>query len=53
MVDNKGVVVRMQQTILPQGNSQVTVNFAGLAKGIYNLRAEWNGEIKTTKILKN
>jgi predicted esterase len=53
IVDTKGGVVRKQQTMMPQGNNQVTINLSGLAKGIYTLQAEWNNEIKTTKLIKN
>jgi dienelactone hydrolase len=53
IIDSKGGVVRKQQTILPQGNNQVIINLSGLAKGIYTLQAEWNKEIKTTKLIKN
>jgi predicted esterase len=53
IVDNKGAVVRKQQTVLPQGSNQVTINLTGLAKGVYTLQAEWNGERKTAKLIKN
>jgi hypothetical protein len=53
LMDTKGAVVRKQQTMLPQGNNQITIDLSGLAKGIYTLQAEWNNEIKTTKLIKN
>jgi len=53
IVDSRGTLVRKQQTLLPQGNSQVTINLSGLAKGIYTLQAEWNDERSTAKLIKN
>jgi hypothetical protein len=52
IVDAKGVVVKQQQHLLPQGTSQVSLNMSGLAQGAYTLYARWNGEVKTVKLVK-
>jgi len=53
LIDNKGAVVRKQQTLVSEGSNQVTINLTGLTKGVYTLQAEWSNERKTTKLIKN
>lgn len=47
LFDSKGRLVRTQQTMLLQGNNQVTMEAGNLPGGTYTLSVEWNnGQVK-------
>jgi trimeric autotransporter adhesin len=54
IIDSKGALVKAQQANLMQGNNQVQIDIAHLAKGIYHISAEWDyGQVKkTTQMVK-
>lgn len=50
--DVKGSIVRRQESLLPQGNSQLSLDMSGLAPGTYTLRATWNNQTSVIKLVK-
>lgn len=52
VIDGKGSVVRQQESLLPEGASQMSINMQGLSTGTYTLRAQWDGEVRTLKVVK-
>ncbi|MBC7868361.1 MAG: T9SS type A sorting domain-containing protein [Gloeobacteraceae cyanobacterium ES-bin-316] len=47
--DNKGALLKHQQTTILQGSNQVSLDMKGLAGRTYHLSAEWNnGQMKKT-----
>ena len=50
--DEKGTMARQQQTSVAAGTNQLMMNMKGLTPGNYFLSAEWNGEKKIIKIIK-
>jgi dienelactone hydrolase len=52
VIDNKGAVVFQQQENILTGVNQLSINLSSLSKGAYILNAQWNGESKTVKLIK-
>ena len=52
IADSKGAVVRQVQRILPSGTSQVNIDMGRLPSGSYTLFANWNGMVRSVKVLK-
>jgi hypothetical protein len=52
IIDNKGAIVLQQTATVLAGTNQLSINMNALAKGAYTLNAQWNGESKTVKLMK-
>ncbi|MEJ7911572.1 MAG: carbohydrate-binding protein, partial [Chitinophagaceae bacterium] len=52
IIDNKGAVVHQQNSVLPSGSNQLTINVNRLPKGVYTLRATWDNEKRNIQLIK-
>jgi hypothetical protein len=52
VLDTRGSIVRRQESVLPEGTTQVSIDMTGVAKGAYTLRAVWGNETKNVQLIK-
>jgi dienelactone hydrolase len=52
IVDSKGALMHRSEIQLPAGNTTIPLNLSTYAKGVYNVNLQYNGEMKTIKLIK-
>jgi hypothetical protein len=52
VLDTRGSIVRRQESVLPEGTTQLSIDMTGVAKGAYTLRAVWGNETKNVQLIK-
>jgi hypothetical protein len=53
LLDSKGTLIEQRKLILPAGTSSLPLDITNYAKGLYTVNLQYNGEIKTLKMIRN
>jgi hypothetical protein len=53
IMDSKGAIIEQKKLILLEGANSVPIDLSSFAKGFYTVTVQYNGEVKSLKMIKN